>query len=526
MTLGSNRQLWICASALAATILMLPKLSSFAMFGQTKKNGAAKVEIKLKFPKSDYVLSEDIEMTVAVTNSTSAAVEIPNPFYRDNWQPVYTITGPSYPQGHTFSFRSIALNDRRPEPEDVPLVTVNLAPGETLAKDVPLHQWAPVKESGAYEIVAKLNWKGLSIQSAPALFNVGSPKVMSTSVGVDVGAASTPGEWVEWLHDDAAGRNVYTALFQRPHVDVRGYKPFSIAPLIQAGSQATDLLSPWTNYNRQAELAKWRVWREGSALVALATGLKKPQKLELGNAPRSIVRPALMTSDGVLDVFAVDASGRLVLGRFDAPNFRGDSKPAHILWELPIPHTVSSARTALSPQNRGSDRCVLLVGETDGGLTASYLNAHDGSKPGSWVTARIEKAKSIPNSEPALRIDSDGAAHAAIPFQTETLQLAIADLRFEPDGKLSGEPKLTELAQLGKRPTAAAAGYVVAATGAMRRDWVVLFENGSVSYTARAAKARRLPSTPAMPLQLVALDAGTYLLTIDSKGTPNFTLLD
>ena len=125
-----------------------------------------------------------------------------------------------------------------------------------------------------------------------------------------------------------------------------------------------------------------------------------------------------------------------------------------------------------------------------------------------------------------LRIDSDGAAHAAIPFQTETLQLAIADLRFEPDGKLSGEPKLTELAQLGKRPTAAAAGYVVAATGAMRRDWVVLFENGSVSYTARAAKARRLPSTPAMPLQLVALDAGTYLLTIDSKGTPNFTLLD
>ena len=147
MTLGSNRQLWICASALAATILMLPKLSSFAMFGQTKKNGAAKVEIKLKFPKSDYVLSEDIEMTVAVTNSTSAAVEIPNPFYRDNWQPVYTITGPSYPQGHTFSFRSIALNRPAPEPEDVPLVTVNLAPGETLAKDVPLHQWAPVKES-------------------------------------------------------------------------------------------------------------------------------------------------------------------------------------------------------------------------------------------------------------------------------------------------------------------------------------------------------------------------------------------
>ena len=92
------------------------------------------------------------------------------------------------------------------------------------------------------------------------------------------------------------------------------------------------------------------------------------------------------------------------------------------------------------------------------------------------MTARIEKAKSIPNSEPALRIDSEGAAHAAIPFQTETLQLAIADLRFEPDGKLSGEPKLTELAQLGKRPTAAAAGYVVAATGAMRRDWVVLFE--------------------------------------------------
>jgi hypothetical protein len=235
-----------------------------------------------------------------------------------------------------------------------------------------------------------------------------------------------------------------------------------------------------------------------------------------------------MTSDGVLDVFVIDASGKLQLGRFDAPNFRGDSKPAHVLWELPISLPVSSARAALAPQNRGSNRCIFVVGETEGGLTASHLNAGDGSKPGSWVTARIEKAKAIPHSEPALRIDNEGVAHTAILFlQTESRRLAIADFRFEPDGKQSGAPKITDLTEGEARPiSASAAAYLIASTGSMCRDWIVLLEKGSVLYTARPATPRRLRVTPAIPLQVVVLDAGTYLLTLDSKGAAGFTLLD
>jgi cell division septal protein FtsQ len=76
------------------------------------------------------------------------------------------------------------------------------------------------------------------------------------------------------------------------------------------------------------------------------------------------------------------------------------------------------------------------------------------------------------------------------------------------------------------RPKAAAAGYVVAANGIQRRDWVILLENGNVVYAGRPSPSRRLPSTPVLPLQLVLLEAGTYLLTVDATGAAGFTLLD
>jgi len=121
-------------------------------------------------------------------------------------------------------------------------------------------------------------------------------------------------------------------------VDVRGYEPFSVSPVFSAGQGAADILSPWTNYDRQSDVIKWRAWREGAALVALATGFNAAQRLELGAVPRMIVRPALMTSDGLLDIFVTSADGNsLMLGRFPKPNFAGRQAAAAVSWRVPVP---------------------------------------------------------------------------------------------------------------------------------------------------------------------------------------------
>jgi hypothetical protein len=495
----------------------------------TESRGVRTVQIDLKFASRSYLAGENIGMTVTVTNRTPGAIEIPDPFHRDNWQPTYTITGPSYPQGHTFSFRSVALKDTQPEPEGVEPVLVTLAPGQSLEEEIPLQSWVPLSELGEYEITAQLKWKGLAAQSAPVRFRLEKSQVESASAGVDAEAAGTPGEWVEWFHKEAGGQRLYAALFKRPHSDVHGYEAFGVQAIFTAGAQATDLLSPWTNYNRMAELAKWRAWREGSALVGLVTGFPSAQRLELGAVPQSIVRPALMARSGELDIFFVTAGKpELGLARFPAPKWEGAQTPARVLWRSPVAAQPVAARCAMAPENAGSQRRVLLVTQEQGAVSVWFMNAAEGSSAGQWVTAKIPNAVAMPGAEPGLRVAEDGASHAAILLLTDPAarRFAIADMVFGRDGKLKGEIAVKPLGQLEAGPKAAAAAYTIAQGAAIRRDWVVLLENGKVVHSGSEGETRQLIGVPVLPLQLIPLSAGSYLLTLDDNGKPAFALLD
>jgi hypothetical protein len=229
-----------------------------------------------------------------------------------------------------------------------------------------------------------------------------------------------------------------------------------------------------------------------------------------------------MTSKGELDIFAITSNGELLLARF--PDFRG-AAPARVLWHSHVPHSPLAARAALSSEALGNQRRVLLVSQESKDLVVDYMNANDGAKPGTWVNARIPKATAIPDTQPGLRIDSNGSAFAAIPFMTDTGRLAIADFHFTAEGRLENA-KTTELETPEAPPQAAAASYTISAEGSPRRDWVALLKNEQVIYTAKPKPSRRLPARPALPLQLILLGSGTYLLTVDPSGTPGFTLLD
>ncbi len=494
-------------------------------------NGVPSVQINLKFAHASYTVGEDIGMTVTVTNETAAEIEVPDPFHRDNWQPSYTLTGPAYPAGHRFSFRSVALEDTLPEPEGVDPVLVKLEPGQVLVQEVPLRSWVPLGAAGDYEIVAQLAWKNVAAKSPLARFRLEKSQVNSASVGVDVEAAGTPGEWVEWFHRESTGQRLYTALFKRPHTDVHGYEGFAVTPIFSAAASATDLLLPWTNYNRQAELTKWRAWREGTALLALATAFPAPQRLELGAAPRTLVRPALMAQSGELDIFFITAGApELALARFPAPKWEGAQTPASVLWKTPLPGESVALRSAIAPYNLGSQRQVLAVTQEAGAVAVHLMNAGDGSRAGVWQSTRIANATLLPGTMPALRVDREGVSHAALLLQLpdkDKRLFAVADLAFGHDGKPVGNATVKPLGALDATPLAATAAYVVMPGTGMRRDWAVLLNNGRLLHSSHDGTISHvLQAAPVLPLQLLPLGAGTYLLTLDGNGKPGFTLLD
>ncbi len=523
MTRNCSHHRWLGAVVLLLCSVLLPAGISGP---QSDRNRGSRVEIKLKFDKAKFLIAEDINLTVSLTNHRSEPVEIPTPFHSDNWQPVYTVTGPGI--SRTFSFRSIALKDTRTEPEGIEPVLVKLAPGQTLEDQVPLQSWLHLAEPGEYTIVAKLDWKGISVQSEPVGFALVKAVPVSLSVGVDVNVARTMGEWVEWLVPSGTGRQVYTALFQRAHVGVSGYEPFSVTGLAMAGATATDMLSPWTNYNRQEELTKWRAWREGAELLALANGFSTPQRLDLGVTPRALVRPALMTSDGLLDVFALSGSGsELLLARFPAPNWSGEPDPPRIMWRTPLPKGVVAARCALGSQAAGNPKRVVVVSQDGSELVLSHLDTGEGSHPGAWASVKVP-GFAMPNTEPGVRIDDQGVTHVAVVFEVDRArrELGIVDASFAAGGGIMRAPDIKLIGTLESAPKASVASYTIAAGAAIRRDWAVLEENGLVLHSQGSGRLLRPRNTLAIPLEMVCLTSASYLLSTDANGSPVFTLLD
>lgn len=478
------------------------------------------MEISLKLPKTRFVASENVAMTVSVTNRTADAIEIPDPFHSDNWQPVYTIKGPGNPNGRSFTFRSVALKDSRQNPPGVAPVLVKLAPGQTLEKDVPLQDWAKLQQPGVYEISARLTWSGISAEAIPVKFEIAGARLESISLGVDANARDTVGEWLAWFDNGPKGHELFTAVFQRPHVDVRGYEPFTVTPLYHAGPGATDVLSPWTNYNRQAELEKWIAWREGSTLFALVMGTQEPHKLDIKEAPSSIVRPALMKRGGELDIFYFFRDAELVLARFSP-------SAASILWHVPVPARPVTARAAIGPEDAGSPVRIALASQ-DGDMLSIHLMAIATDKAGAWETSRLRNARLAPNTQIGMMVDDAGRTHVAVPYETgpDYRELAIVDISYAPSGKIIDRPELTRIGELDSPATAAAASYVVSAGAPQRREWAVWLQGGETLHSGNPSHPSRLKAAPILPPQMISLASGSYFLSLGPQGTPQFTLLD
>lgn len=469
------------------------------------------MKVELRLDRRAYAISEDVTATVRVTNDGTAPVEIPDPFNAYNWQPTYTLFGPKSPAGSTFSFRSAVRKDPRPNPPDVEPVLITLAPGEEVEGEIPLAQWTSLDEPGTYRLTATLEWKGARAASQPVAFDVEPFEVLSVSLGIDAGVPSAREPWVAWLRRGNGAIHLGQTVFQELRPDLAEIRRISTDPVATVGPDASDVLSPWTRYDRKEQMTFWRAWREGSTLLAWKAGASTPDRLDLGFVPE-ILGPALMRETGELDVVVIDPGSRTALARF-APGTAPRLLPGPLLGGRFLSGFAAQAPT-------GAERHVIATMQRqDGMLVLGHAKTDAAGALGPLTELLLPGLRVLPRSVPAARVDQRGALHVDLLVLTspDGESFGVVDALFEP-GR-DARSVTTELGRLPGPATAARASHPVWPGAAPRTDWAVLLESGELISHAHPT-GQRLPAPAAVPLELLSLSQATYVLALDPRTGP------
>src|SRR5215472_9290459 len=105
--------------------------------GKGIQQGRLPVEIRIELAQERFVIKESMVARIMIRNTGSSPIEVPNPENNRNTQPVYTISGPSYPKGYSFHFHG-SSGDQNAAPQVEQSSLVKLDPGQTHEAALPL----------------------------------------------------------------------------------------------------------------------------------------------------------------------------------------------------------------------------------------------------------------------------------------------------------------------------------------------------------------------------------------------------
>jgi hypothetical protein len=270
---------------------------------------------------------------------------------------------------------------------------------------------------------------------------------------------------------------------------------------------AGQALAPWTNFDR-SELLFARFGWQSAGEIGFETG--PPEKRSTIAAPldSTVIHPALMTEDGIITVFTYTPAS-VTMARFPAPVKGGATSAGRVHWTTPTPEPTRAAAAALGPRPQ-NPACAITVSENVRGVKVTLFNGDgDHGAP----AAELENARVLPNSEPALWVDSRGGATAAILLAEDSLYRRVFLAEVVWNG-VKDSPQLTRRAaiELPRDSRASAVTFSVTQTRPPRSNWAILLEDGSL-LTDHSPSAPYHPlRAPLLPLQLLGMSNSTYLL--------------
>jgi hypothetical protein len=482
------------------------------------------VELKIDLGQQHFITKESMVMRVLIHNTGSAPVSVPDPENNRNTQPAYTVTGPSFPKGHTFHFRQIALGDPNPAKEREAGTTLTIAPGETHESSLPLEQLVRFSQPGKHTLVASLDAGGQKLNSVPVEFTIEAPQIRSMQFLADDGFQTPNPIRVLCLLGESPDQRLYQAILreERPDLGEVGLaKMIFVAP---AGPNSTGVIAPWANHNHMESFLNRFGWQAGALLGIEGLAGSRGLRLTLPEAPSEILRPALMSDSGDVDVLTLSAN-RASLSMVRFPNPRPGAE-AKLLWTLPLQSPALATRAAIAPRSAGARRYALII-VSDGSTESRMILVESGADQATPTLREgvLPGATPLPGSEPGITVAADGTVHASALFAEGPNQrnLFVADIKW-PSGSGAATPARGKIFKLPGAPRSAQVTYSVANKSA-RREWIVLLQDGSVVFSGSPNRPRKVDGTPAIPLNLIAMSQMSYLLTLDNQGLPRLELM-
>ncbi|NVJ17162.1 hypothetical protein HV826_23805 [Myxococcus sp. AM010] len=493
-------------------------------------SGGAPMRIQLRLSKAQLVTSEDLDVRIALSNESATPLEFPDPFRHSDQSLTYTVTGPEYPKGHAVNHYTVIEREGTQPLGGVVAPQVRLGSGRVLESVVPLQEWVPIRQPGRYRVTARLQAAGIDAVSAPIEFEVMTGRPGPASVGVMMGGGPYSGMRAVWLQHLGG----HTLLMQAVFVDEtdeegRGVSRRTAQALGTVEPEATDALSPWTNDAPGGEAVTWTLWRQGASILALAPPAtpQAPFRFDLEAPPARLVRPPLETHAGELFIPLLGAGALdLRLIRFQSSQDATHVTPGKEVSRVKLAATPVAARATLQPAAVGNGISIILVSEAPGGLDIQHVRATRAGRLRRTASAFIRGLRGLPGSEPGVWIDEAGRVHAALVAASlkNPNQVVLVEVRFRSDGRLEAPARQTALTELPAAARAAVARHCHQphSDRAGGVNWAILLEDGRLVHAGQREEPVSTTRPVAVPLELLDMLQGTFILTTDPVLGPTF----
>ena len=482
------------------------------------------MDIRIELAQERFVTKESMVARILIRNTGSTPIEVPNPENNGNTQPVYTISGPSYPKGYSFHFRGIVSGDPGSPPQAGPGSLIRLAPGQTHEAALSLEQLVRFPQPGAHTITASLEIRGEKATSPPVAFVIEPAVVRSMQLLIDDGEQSSSPIRVLCLVGDPPGHRLYQAILREERPDLGEVSLAKLIAVAPADSKATAVFGPWANHNRLDSLLNRFGWQAGALLGVEGLAGSPALRFTLPSVPQRLIRPAVMPDSGEVDVLALSADGKtLQLVRFPIARPGAEAK---LQWSLQLPASPIGARATLGSRAAGARRAAVLVFPETGGARMMLVEADAADTSPKTRSVVVEGAAPLPDSEPAISIGPDGKIRASALFGEDPglRRMFVAEVTW-PSGPGEGTVARAGAGRLPSAPRSAAVTYSVTRRPADRREWLVLLRDGTVVFSGSPNRPRQLDGALMLPLDLLAMSRMTYLLTLDKQGLPQLELM-
>ena len=472
--------------------------------------------IRIAPEREEYVEQESIAMSVEVLNESPESIDTPEPAYGSNPQPVFEITGPSFPDGKQFNTLSAARERGDAEGLAAP-PTIKLAPGAKWQGSAMLTQMLGQLAPGEYTVRAAYNWQGKTARSEEQRIRVTPLQPKSVHAGQGMRPMDSGEGRVVFLNPAGGTSSLTAFVFHETRPD-KG--EIDITPPIaqfKAGAQATDLSATWTNGAYFEELLQWSAWREGRNINVISDASTSPITLMLPSEPSFLVRPALRLKGRPIETLVVGSDQQLYLGSF--PVDLNPKSAAKLVWQSRLPAQPIAAVAALAPQGNDS-RHLAFVAANGQGIDIYHSSYRDSLAP--FRSVRVPDVSLAPNVSPALMVDSSGTARVTVIVRSKDgKSYSAVEAQFKNSGGSAGDPAVLPLGAIDQPVKGGAVLYAEKAGKLQRREIALLVASANPNakpvlrrWMTNAAKWKVLAEhvTPVEPVILVPGESYSYAL--------------